>query len=357
MSSGPANPCNGSGRDYSNLEYDLFGKADEAVVQALNRSATGLPDSQNQSVSGPKARALNALTELEHLSVDVNNKWPEENRFHFEILDVAPALVVKMTYRNRATFTVFAIPERETDDKSNASWKPVYTADSGRFEPRGGYDSVDLFPLQRSRSNRARFLAKFGSAGCGSSVGISYYAYEWRPEGTGDLSEMIKQEGAVSQEEPVDERRSSKKDLSGSFPPVGEFRTNGPLISLPFCWFSSIDTWDNPSLCAVDSYDISGDRVRFVSRVINRPDLVPVAKVILYGGAHEYAEVLAYCGSPQVAGQIIRNVPPFVFAGPGLKVSSVGVARERVELGDEKVYRFEVEKRGDRWLVVAFQVD
>jgi len=36
------------------------------------------------------------------------------------------------------------------------------------------------------------------------------------------------------------------------FAQIGEFRAEGSSINLPYCWFSPIDTWDNPSLCAID---------------------------------------------------------------------------------------------------------
>src|ERR1017187_3212938 len=89
------------------------------------------------------------------------------------------------------------------------------------------------------------------------------------PEGNGDLELIIKQAGALGLDDKVP-----------GFAQIGEFRTVGSSITLPYCWFSPIDTWDNPSLCAVDSYDLSGDRVRFRSHTYNRPDLVPVAKAL-----------------------------------------------------------------------------
>ena len=348
MSSGSGNACNGKGDDFSRLEYYLFEKADQGVLENLNR--TGPPDDlTNSPASGSKDRAIEILTALERSSAEINKEWEEGNRFHFEVLDIPPILLVRMTYRNRATFTVFGIPQFSDGQKPNTGWRAIYAADDGRFEPRSGYDWLDLFPLQRGPSKRARFLAKFGSAGCGSGVGVSYYAYEWNPENFGDLAEIIKLEGAVSQEDPVDKAHPSKKDLSSSFPPIGKLETNGPVIKLPYCWFSQIDTWDNPSLCAVDSYDISRDRVRFLGRVNSRPDLVPIAKTIEYGEAHDYPAVRAYCDTPEVAEKIVRNVPPFVFAGAALKVTRITPLKERVEIGDDQVFQFDIEKHGAGW--------
>jgi hypothetical protein len=354
MSSRPGNACNGRGDDFSRLEYYLFEQADKAVLQSLNETESG---SANSPASGQKDRAIRALTMLEHSSAETNKEWQEENRFHFEVLDLPPALVVKMTYRNRATFTVFGIPRFSDDKKPNTAWRPVHATDDGRFEPRSGYEWVDLFPLQRGPSNRARFLAKIGDAGCGSGVGVSYYAYEWNPENFGEIAEFIKLEGAVSQEDLIDKTHPSKKDLSSSFPPIGKLQTTGTLIMLPYCWFSQIDTWDNPSLCGIDSYDISRDHVHFIRQITNRPDLLPVARAMEYGQAHDYPALLAYCASPEVARKILRNVPPRVYAGPSLSITRVGGEKERVEIGDDDVFKFDVEKCGGRWLVVAFHVE
>ena len=80
-------------------------------------------------------------------------------------------------------------------------------------------------------------------------------------------------------------------DKVPGFPQIGKLQTDGPLIIPPYCWFSSIDTWDNPSLCAVDTYDLSRDSVRFRSRTYNRPDLVPIAKAIEYAQQRGYRAV------------------------------------------------------------------
>lgn len=56
-----------------------------------------------------------------------------------------------------------------------------------------------------------------------------------------------------------------------------------------------------------------------------------------------------------MAEKIVQNVPPFVFAGAGLKVTRITPLKERVEIGDDKVFLFDVEKHGAGWLVVSFQ--
>lgn len=139
------------------------------------------------------------------------------------------------------------------------------------------------------------------------------------------------------------------------FAPIGVFQTKGPLIVLPFCWFSAIDTWDNPSMCAADTYDLSGDIVRFRSRAYNRPDLLPIAKAIEFAEKHDYPATQAYCSSGDVARRMIRDLPTAVSAGD-LQVIRMGSGKERVLFGGPSL-RFDVEKRNGRWLVAAFSTE
>ncbi len=314
------------------------------------------PSDANPASGGARVRAVEALEYLEHLSAEINKSWQEEKRFHFQVLEVPPVLLVKMSFRNRATFSVFATPQLDPYSKPANLWQAIGAEDDHRYTRASGHDSLEFSPLHRGPAKRARFLVEFGFAGCGTGWGVGYYAYEWDPQNSGDLSEFIKLEGSVSQEEPASGGKTSESERLDLFSPIGNLQTHGPLITLPYCWFSAIDTWDNPSLCAVNTYDLSGDHVQFICGVVNRPDLLPIAKAIQYAQAHDYPAVLAYCGSPDVARQMMRDIPPFVFAGSELRVKRIGDSKESIEMEDTG-FHFEVEKRGDRWLVVSFRMD
>lgn len=344
ISSARSNACD-EAADFSNLETRIFGAADEAVTKKLN-----------EPLGTPRTRALDALKNLEHLSAENNKGWPEEKRFQFEVVEIPPVLLVKMTIRNRATFSVFAIPERDSYNKPTTNWQSMGAIDDHRFQSSRGYESLRLFPLERGPSKRPRFLAEFNFAGCGSGMGVEYYAYEWNPDNIGDLNEFLKLEGAVSQEQPVKEG-NPKQVPTDAFAPIGELRTHGPFITLPYCWFSAIDTWDNPSLCAVDTYDLSGDRTRFVKTVSNRLDMLPVARAIQYAQAHDYPAVLAYCGSSDVAQHMVREIPPYVSGVQNLTIQRIGASKVEIEIGEDPPLHFEVERRGDRWLVVSFRME
>jgi len=339
-------PCTNPSEAYKDAEKTedgLFRKATDVVTQELNAAISG-PKS-------PKDRAGEALKKLERMSAEINAAWPDENRLHFQILDVPPLLVLKMTIRTHARFFVFGIPE-ESSGKPNLLWQEV-GSDEESFEHDSPRSWLDLYPLHRGRSGNARFLAKFGYTGCAGSSGVMYDAREWSPKDSGDLELIIKQEGAFGMDEAPEGHTPSPKD---PFPPIGVLRTEGSLITLPFCWFSAIDTWDNPSLCAVDTYDVPGDDVRFRSRAYNRLDLLPIAKAIEYAEQRDYPAVLGYCASSDVARRLVRDIPPHVFADD-LRVTRTGDGKERVELGYPTTYRFDLEKRAGRWLVVAFSAE
>lgn len=327
----PCGPPHGSDEDWrsGDVESHIFRQAREKVVQELNAT----PDNPGPAHD----RATQALKKLEQDSVEVNAAWPEENRFHFQILDLGQILVVKMTIRVRAAFFTFGVPE-EDSGKPNRLWRQVGWMDESeeRDVPR---ILLDLFPLRRGPSGKARFLAKFHLVGCAGSTGVVYDAREWNPQGIGDLEQIIKLTGSFGMDDKVP-----------GFPEIGALRTEGSLVTLPYCWFSRIDTWDNPSLCAVDTYDLSGDLVKFRSRTYNRPDLVPIAKAVEYAQQRDYHAVLAYCASAEVARHLVRDLPPHVFADD-IHVSRTEDGRERVKLGYGS---FDVQKQAGRWLVVDF---
>jgi len=314
-------------------EFRLFSRAADIVTGALNATSA--------KAGSPKERAAAALTKLEEASTEINADWPEDNRFHFQILDVPPLLVVKMEFRTSARFFAFGIPHEEVSEKAQPVWHLV-GSDDVFFEQESARSLIELFELHRGPSGNARFLARIEPFGCAGSIGVIYEAREWDPDGIGSFEKIIYQEGALGLDDNVE-----------GFPQIGELQTGGTLITLPYCQFSAIVTWDNPSLCAVDTYDLSGDDVKFQSRAYNRPDLVPVAKAIAYAQERDSAAARGYCASSEIADRLVRELPPHFFAGE-IQVNATGKSSERVELGDGPVYWLDVEERQGGWVVVDF---
>jgi hypothetical protein len=318
-------------QESADIESSAFDRAADAITKSLNAGGA--------SQSSAMERATEALTRLRRMSAEINASWPEENRFQSEILDLPPVLVVKMGLRSHETFFVFGRSEGKSGNLSQ-DWHSESSAE-GMIDHNVLHSGLGLYPLFRGPSQHARFLASFGYMGCAGGAWGLYSAHEWSPR-LGHLELIIKQAGSFGLDDKVP-----------GFPQIGKLQTKGTLIALPYCWFSPIDTWDNPSLCAVDSYDVSGDNVRFRSHTYNRPDLVPVAKVLEFAEQRDYRAVLGYCALGDVARRLVRDIPPYVFADD-LRVSITGANKERVELGFEPTYRFDVEMLAGRWQVVGF---
>lgn len=313
------------------LEDQLVQAVQARVAEALNAPSPAL-------ISEAGSRATSSLGEIEQSSAEIDKGWPAEARFHFKVLALPPGILVNMTYRYQSYSILFGsydLNKYESNDPGTA-WRQVDLID-----PHSRSSEIDLFPLHRGPSGRVRFLAKVWSSGCTGSIGESYYGYEWSPADGQIATEIIKIEGA----EGLDRSASTH---------VGSLSTTGSTIELPYCFFSPVDTWDNPTLCAADSFDLSGDTPLFSGRTYNRPDLVTVAKAIQYAEAHDYVALRGYCASDIVAREIVRRVPPDLFAGT-LDTVKAGPSRETVLLA-EKTVRFDLIKRRSRWLVESFKI-
>jgi len=325
------------------VESTLFGLAVDIVTAEMNVTPNG--------PKAPVERATEVLKKLERISAEINAAWPDEERFHFQVLDVPPALVVKVSFRTRARFFVFGVRE---DPKWNPNrlWEQVgYDQESLDPTRIGNRFVINLYPLHRGPTGKARFLSKFVYDPCSGPVqGVSYDAFEWDPKGSGYLKQIVKQEGEFEQLESA----GYPIPPNDPFPPIGRLQTEGALISLPYCWRSAIDEGDNPDMCAVDTYDLSGDEVSFRSRAYNRPDLLPIAKAIEYAEKRDYQAILGYCSSDDIAQRMVRDIPVGFFAGE-LQITPEGEGKEHVELGFPILYRFDIEKRDGRWLIVSFR--
>jgi hypothetical protein len=313
-------------------ESRLFDDASELVEANLNQQAGSVPDA-------PGARARRVLEELRLRSATVNADWPEENRFQYRILELGSLLLVQISVRTYGSFRAFALTD---SSGSQRRWQEVGSDGKTQLQ-RYSRLSLELYPLYSGSPGRVRFLGQFFISGCAGSYDVEYDAWEWSSRESASLDRIISQSGVLG-----------LYDRVPGFEWIGKLKTEGPRITLPYCWFSAIDGWDNPSLCAVDTYDLSGPQVRFQSRQVNRPDLLPIAKAVEYAQRHDYLAVRGYCDSDAVAHRLVHEIPPFVFGDGELKIAR-GKHRERVELvDDERAYRFDLTERGGRWVVTGF---
>ncbi len=337
--------CSGGGYiegPKARVEFTLFGLANDIVTAELNATPAG--------PKPPAERATEALKNLERMSAKINAAWPKENRFHFQVLDISPVIVIGVSFRARARFFVVGIHE---DLKWNPKrlWVNVGNDEESLDPTRMGCRfKIDLYPLHRGPSGNARFLSKFIYDPCSGTIqSVSYDAYEWDPKNSGSLEQIVKQQGEFGELE----SEGYPPSPDDPFARIAQLQTEGPLISLRYCWSSAIDQGDNPDMCAIDTYDLSGDQIRFQSSAYNRPDLLPIAKAIEYAERRDFSAVLGYCASDDVARRMVRDIPLRVFAGE-LQVTRKGEGKEHVEMGFPNLYRFDIEERDGRWLIVAF---
>ncbi|MBV9932210.1 MAG: hypothetical protein JO013_14880 [Alphaproteobacteria bacterium] len=309
----------------------LFRTVDDLVAERLNRPPVA-------RASEAASRAGAALLEVERSSAEIDKGWPAENRFHFQVVAVQPAILVRMSYRDTARFVLFGayFLGKDAAVDPGTRWREVSFAD-----PSGRPSAIDLIPLHRGPSGRPRFLAKVWRSGCAGSIGEQYYGYEWSAE-AGQLGEQILSiEGA----EGLDPAESKH---------VGTLRTSGRVIQLPYCFFSAVDTWDNPTLCAADSFDLSGDAPRFVGRIYNLPDLAAVNNAIRHAQARDLRAVRAYCASDVVARKLVRDMPPYLFADR-VERRKTGRGRETI-LFQEGAVSFDLVRRRGEWLLAGFRI-
>jgi len=320
--------------DTSKLEDQLFQDADEAILGALN--STG---------ADPATAITTTLESLRTTAERVNPDWPVARRFHYDLLTIKPVFVVVYHFRSRSTWSVFAVPAEASWPKKgkNAEWKQVGEDDFRWQDPKGD-QRVEVYSIQRGTSGLARFLSRSDEISCGDGItGLIWEAYEWNPSDIGSLDTVIERTGV------------EKRDDDPPYKAIGKLRATGPTITLPYCENSAVDLYVDALLCSVDTYDLSGDVVRFVSTETNRPDLDTVAKVVQYADARDYEAVLAYSASAQVARQMVSDMPPGV-VGNASGEDYPPIRGDHQTINIEGLH-FDLEKQDGRWLVVRFTLD
>jgi hypothetical protein len=338
------NSCDGPGNgDALPDMLSFLPVAADLALEALNEPSA-------PELSG-KTKLNAALSKLEKESKEINANWKKEERFHFQILDLSPVLVLNLRVGTLERFSVFAIPAGEPE-KPNHEWKKV-GAENTRDNEAAPWEGVTLYPLHSGPSGHIRFLAKLESGGCAGSPDLTYDAREWDPKGIsgeGDLKQIIDQKGSINWDGEAKGKKPTPKD---PFAANGKLETKGELITLPYCWFSIIDASDHPSLCTLDTYDLTGDLVGFVSRAYNRPDIAPIVNAVEHAKQHELPAVQAYCANTDIARKLVHDIPPYIFPD-NLQIKQTAEDKERVEFGSPTIYRFEMEKQNGQWLIAAF---
>jgi len=323
-------------------------KIDDTIVQAAEDRALEALNAGSYKPEKAKAVIEEALAPLERWSEATEGAWPKETRWHFEVTAMLPAVAIQFSHREKSHFRALGVvPASEKIKQSQ--WQHL-GEDSWDGSPFASWSQASLFSLHRGPSGAVRFLVSMQRGGCAGSWGVQYSIEEWNPQRDSYLRERMNQSGV----EGLGKEPAQPPSKKIPFPAAGTLKTAGTRIMLPYCQFTGIDTWDNPSLCMVDTYDVSGDAVTFISRRYNRPDLVPVVKVLEYAKAHDLPALRAYCASDVLARKMQRELDGGYSFDTGLEAIKLAPERERVRAEYSDDPGFVVEKRGERWLVTSF---
>jgi len=335
----PSDPCDGSwDAESGKLEEQLLLATDERIRSALNTDLT---------YDGAPQRARAVLTELASRIGRPGVSTGKAALFESDVLALEPMVVVKLRVRTHDAFVAYALTE-ETWPKKHTEWHAVA---SSLYDDPVPWTQIEVRPLKAGPAAHTRFLAVIHFGGCAGSSGIRYRGYQWDPETGVDMADSILElDGAVGMDP-----QPGSVTKKNPFPTIGTLGTSGSRITLPYCIWSGMDWWDNPSLCLVDTFDMGGDMPRFVSRRYNRPELVPIAKAIEYTKKHELPELRAFCASNEVAERLLAQGR---LGGPGAsdpEVTVLAPGRKRVHM--EEGGTFLLVLRGQRWLITGYSAD
>ena len=346
-----------------NCAYDHYGwptgHPEELESKLFNSAVNFVTDSLNESSNQPLNQAKEALKTLSLASDEINRHWPEGHRFRYEITDVSPVILAKMTFRSSSAVIAFFVSGDAGVSKTSAQRKTTWTAENvtgDNPEPNRMIQHVQVYPLFRGPSNMARFLVSSSITACGhgTETGVSVYQMSLLnyPE------QLFHRKGSVSSGEGVIEERESPQAKWIRRPMHtfnNSFNVSGKNIALPFCRFSVVDTSYGPTLCMADTFDLSMDDIRFVGREINRPDLFAVAKAIEHAQNGEWAAVRAYTANGAVAKKILSSTHSYVYS-ERTTVTHISPDREIIRLeGGVEAREFEVQKINGTWRIKNFR--
>jgi hypothetical protein len=329
LAANPPSDCSGPIHDSEEavgFEDKIFEQISNTVLDSINRN----PES-------PGKVAKRTLSQFKEVSDGITKSREPEARLRYKVLEFKPLLVLKLAIWNQATFIVYAPASQQNNPTTK--WMVVQSGD-GTGHSR--FESLQLSPLWRGPSGNPRFLEVKHFSDCMAGMTLDYIAngYEWRP-GELDAFRIIAKKSSFSEEGPK-----------------WKFDTSGKIITIPYCWSGHLLLNVDATICSVDTYDLSGDAVRYVRTENDPEDLAVVAKVIKYAQAHELRALSVYCTSSQVARLVLQTMPP------GSIVFDVGFSRKRtgpdVELLDFQdgwEMKFTLKKLNGLWLVSDFELE
>jgi hypothetical protein len=341
----PVNCC------YDNYDWPT-GHPEELESKLFDEARKFITDSLNNGSSQPMTAVKEALKTLSLASDNIHKHWPEDHRFRYEIFDVSPIILAKTTLRSSAAAIAFYM----IDSKRKTTWSSEDVTQND-LKRNTMIQNVQVYPLSRGPSNQARFLIFSSITACGHGTEEEFTGYQMNPDTTYPEQILHRKGSEEAFDGDIEERESPQSKFNKK--PLrkfnNSFNASGKKITLPYCWFSVVDTWANPTLCMADTYDLSMDEVRFVGRKINRPDIYAVAKAIEHAQNGELESIRGYTVTSQVAKKILNSMPSHIF-NEKTTVTHKGSNRELIRLQGYEIREFEMQRINGTWLISNYRL-
>lgn len=142
------------------------------------------------------------------------------------------------------------------------------------------------------------------------------------------------------------------KESSFSTGQKWKFSTVGKTITIPYCWSGALQLGTvSAPICSIDTYDLSGDVVRFLRAENDPEDLAFVARVLRYVESRDMMALSAVCLSPEIAGKVMAMMPPEPFFGTGYERKPVGPDSEQLDFSDGFEMKITLKRQRGSWRV------
>ena len=198
----------------------------------------------------------------------------------------------------------------------------------------------ELFPLWRGPSGNPRLLEikHFSTCMAGMTLDYAVNGYEWHSRES-SMTRIIAKESSFS---------TGQK---------WKFSTVGKTITIPYCWSGALQLGTvSAPICSIDTYDLSGDVVRFLRAENDPEDLAFVARVLRYVESRDMMALSAVCLSPEIAGKVMAMMPPEPFFGTGYERKPVGPDSEQLDFSDGFEMKITLKRQRGSWRVAAVEV-
>lgn len=324
----------------------IYGREDK-----LFEAASGVVlDALDSHPSDPVQAVTEALERLRRLSQKSEMAWDPATRFRYQVLNIAPALVVKFAVRTQETYATY-IHGPALDALPGASGKGWHAEAMGEPEWKGhsSFEHLHVYALHRGPSGNPRFLSVMRVNSCAGPAVTFYTAYEWHKISYPPPPPFLWTRNKVLDRKSLDSDRQ--------WPHWMNFEVKGDKLKIPYCWDGGLHMSAWASICSLDTYDLSGNFIRLTGTRTDRPDRAVIARVIKLAQQHDLRAVGAYCATEAVANKVTSLMPTGFLYFVGINAKRLGPGKEELELSDDWVLKFTLVKSAGRWLIDGFSID